>query len=364
MQVITYQSSSKYLKIVNDSYDDPYFSSNFTTKSKILPIPIMRKNIDRTSKTMQKLALHNYKYLRKLTACGQETPVILKNIRKSKSLKYIYDFEFDPYLYDYSGLQELAYASKKLRMSKHFTLKIRRVNMKNETDIFAPHISRIRRMTTFKLLFPSTGNIDGKALKKLAKNYVKCQQIRSIQFQFCLMPLIGQIDYIKPILSLGKLPKLERFYWHAYVLFSPNIRFISPIKVRFPRLPKLQVFDYKIAAKNSWTSLAENHAEFLPWYFEIIGPAVNPEIFDFKFHKYVVSSDALMVLSNILPHFTKMRHLSLEFTGCRLQELEISILCHGFKQCTQIEKLTFKLIQYLLFPSNNLDFKKDTQHST
>jgi len=52
-----------------------------------------------------------------------------------------------------------------------------------------------------------------------------------------------------------------------------------------------------------------------------------------------------MVLSGILTHFTKMRHLSLEFTGCRLEELEISILCHGFKQCSQIEKLTFKLIQ-------------------
>ena len=66
------------------------------------------------------------------------------------------------------------------------------------------------------------------------------------------MPLIGQIDFKEPIFSLGKLPKLERFYWHAYVLFSPNIRFISPKNERFPRIPRLKVFDYKIAAKNSW----------------------------------------------------------------------------------------------------------------
>ncbi len=66
------------------------------------------------------------------------------------------------------------------------------------------------------------------------------------------MPLIGQVDFKQPILSLGKLPRLEYFYWHAHVLFSPNIRFISPKNERFPRIPRLKVFDYKIAAKNSW----------------------------------------------------------------------------------------------------------------
>jgi len=78
-----------------------------------------------------------------------------------------------------------------------------------------------------------------------------------------------------------------------------------------------------------------------------------------KLSRYAVSSDAVMVLSGVLPRFSKMRHLSLEFTGfafilwtrlnpssCRLEELEINILSYGFKQCTQIERLTFKLIQY------------------
>jgi len=33
------------------------------------------------------------------------------------------------------------------------------------------------------------------------------------------------------------------------------------------------------------TSLAESRSEFLPWYLKIIGQAVNPEEFNYKFHK-------------------------------------------------------------------------------
>ena len=55
----------------------------------------MRKTIDR-SQNIQKLAHYNYKYLKKITASGQETARILDTVKKSTSLKYIHDFEFDP----------------------------------------------------------------------------------------------------------------------------------------------------------------------------------------------------------------------------------------------------------------------------
>ncbi len=44
----------------------------------------------------QRLAISGYKNFSKLSACGEDTPLTLENLRKSYSMRYIRKFEFDP----------------------------------------------------------------------------------------------------------------------------------------------------------------------------------------------------------------------------------------------------------------------------
>jgi len=47
-------------------------------------------------------------------------------------------------------------------------------------------------------------------------------------------------------------------------------------------------------------------------------------------------------LAKVLPTLANLRTLVLEFTDCRLGELELMILAEGFLNCKQITHLTFK----------------------
>lgn len=49
------------------------------------------------NKTMRRrIAVQGNKYFSKLSACGEDTGMVLKNIVRCRSLKYIRKFEFDP----------------------------------------------------------------------------------------------------------------------------------------------------------------------------------------------------------------------------------------------------------------------------
>jgi len=57
--------------------------------------------------------MRGYKSFSKLGALGEQTIQTLNIIDKSVPLKFIKDFEFDPYLCETSGLQELRRSFKK-----------------------------------------------------------------------------------------------------------------------------------------------------------------------------------------------------------------------------------------------------------
>jgi len=49
------------------------------------------------SKTLRsRLVAHGHKYFSKLVVSGEETELTLKKLKKTKNLKFINSFEFDP----------------------------------------------------------------------------------------------------------------------------------------------------------------------------------------------------------------------------------------------------------------------------
>jgi len=54
------------------------------------------RKIQNDKKMRQRLAISGYKNFSKLSACGEDTPLTLENLRKSYSMRYIRKFEFDP----------------------------------------------------------------------------------------------------------------------------------------------------------------------------------------------------------------------------------------------------------------------------
>jgi len=58
-----------------------------------------------------------------------------------------------------------------------------------------------------------------------------------------------------------------------------------------------------------------------------------------------LTTEAIVSLSSLLPKLNETREVVLEFLSCDLGELEIDVLADGLANCTQIEQLSFKVIQ-------------------
>jgi len=61
-----------------------------------LESPIIYRKIPNEKKMRTRLAVNGYKHFSKLSACGEDTPLTLGNVSRSRNLKYIRKFEFDP----------------------------------------------------------------------------------------------------------------------------------------------------------------------------------------------------------------------------------------------------------------------------
>jgi len=340
-QTMSCLSQLKHIKIESSMH---YFTSSNDQKS-IKSIPIIHHKVQNSSFINKRLRMRGYKSFSKLGALGEQTIQTLNIIDKSVPLKFIKDFEFDPYLCETSGLQELRRSFKKLKFTKKLNLVIRRVNSQNETNIIAPFIQRIRRVKKLRMEFPKTDNIDEVGIKILCQRIVKCQSLKSWDFRLDYMPCLGQPGYRAYLNNLKKLPNLEEVNQDIFTSYTTKKQYRNII-TKFCKLPKLKKLSSNMASKNGWTCMtSEDEDEFLPTYIESIADAINPIVFNYKFTKYCVSTDATVAFSELLPKLTNLRSVSLEFLKCKLGELELMVFAEGFRNCHQIEKLTFKVMQ-------------------
>ena len=58
--------------------------------------PVIYKKVQNDKRMRARLLISGYKYFGKLSACGEDTNLTLGNILRSRSVKSIRKFEFDP----------------------------------------------------------------------------------------------------------------------------------------------------------------------------------------------------------------------------------------------------------------------------
>jgi len=128
-----------------------YFSFHQPLSSPISPIPIIYRRVQNDKKMRTRLAVNGYKNFSKLSACGEDAPLTLGNVVKSRNVKYIRKFEFDPYFCEKSHMKLLGKTLKKFKDIQSFNLVIRRLDYIDESDILEPFMIRLIRLKKFRL---------------------------------------------------------------------------------------------------------------------------------------------------------------------------------------------------------------------
>jgi len=284
------------------------------------------------------------KLFSKILVSGQNTLTTLEKVQKSPYIRFVGSFEFDPYLCDESGIKPLSKILKKLKLTKSLNLVIRRVKKINESDSIAPYIHRILRMKKLRIEFPSTLNVDKHGIRSISLSLAKCQSLKELEVHLITMPHLSQSMIAEFIKRLRKISQIEKLTLKTWPIYSVKNEF-TDMKMHFPILPKLKTFHYTQGAQNGWTCLTGDSGEFLSFYIHSFAKAINPVSFYYRFDGYVVTTEAILALIEVLPKFSKLRHFTLEIDYCKLSEFDVMLFGDGISKCTQIEHLTFKFIQ-------------------
>jgi len=139
--------------MINDTSSSLKKSLALQSSNPIHPIPIIRRSLPNSSELRTRLKVYGYKNFSKISAAGPDTLQVLKDLKKSASLKMTSKFEFDPYLSDFPCLSELSLVLKKLKNIKHLILIIRRVeeNKDHSFNEVCSNIYKLLRLTKVKV---------------------------------------------------------------------------------------------------------------------------------------------------------------------------------------------------------------------
>jgi len=131
----------------------------------------------------EKLFAHGHKNFWKLSACGEDSPLILGSIIKSNNIKYIRKLEFDPYLCEKSYIKPLSKVIKKFNSIQDINLVIRRLDYLDESDILGPYVVRLLKLRKMRIELAKIEKLGDAGMIKLAwmfgKLYVlrECEQV-------------------------------------------------------------------------------------------------------------------------------------------------------------------------------------------
>jgi len=339
-----------------------------SSSNMIKPLPLLRTKLTKRLDLNKKLNIHGYKHFSQVAATGEQSVLLLDDIKRSTCLKFISDFEFDPYLCDVSGLQSLSQVLKKLKLTKKLNIIIRRIQRKHETDLVTPWLPRINHMVKFRIEFPSTPGIIGEDLVRLARWLEKCLLLKVLRARFNSMPLLDQRGFRAFTPAFHKLKNLEELHYWKVTFFTPQNE-CRDTPHNFQKISKLKKFVLKSGAQSSWTSMTEGAGVFLPSLWRSMKGNINPKYLNLSYYKYTVSTEALEALGEVLWQLSEVREFSLQFANCTMGELELAILAEGLIKCKQIEDFSFKyiekaaiscetIIQFIDFVAKFSSFKK------
>jgi len=122
-----------------------------------------------------------------------------------------------------------------------------------------------------------------------------------------------------------------------------------------PKLTKfrnMKSFRFKFSFRSVWSSYFDGMGseQGFATFLKAIPTHLNPTYLSFTFEKLPIASTALVEISNMLSKATNLRFFFLELQNIKLGEFEIMLLANGFIKCKQVEHLTFKYLENVPIP--------------
>jgi len=316
-------------------------------KQKVHPIPILHSKLQSNQNLKKKFVIHGHKYHSKVSASGIETPQILQGIKKSRCLKSVRSFEFDPYLCDESHIDLLSKALTKLKLTKRFDLIIRRLEKSDNITKTTSGVLRLQRLHKLKLELPRTKNITDQALIDLGKMLSKCYSIQELDHETINLENISEsvhLNSTKKSRRLTNIRHLKRMVQKTEVL--QNICNFRRIERSILNRLHIQSIDLSFGMPTGWYSMSTEVDESamlalkaLPWYQELkslkLSFTGNPAVLE-----------TMQILAETIPKIQTLKKFSLELLNSRVTESEMFNVIQMIPNITQIEEFTFKVIQY------------------
>jgi len=234
-------------------------SSEFFVKKSssvnISPIPIIYRKIQNDKKIRSKLRVSGYKYISKVSACGEDTPLTLHNISKSGCTKYIRKLEFDPYLCEMSHMEPLSRVIKKFKDLTELNIVIRRLDWMNQSNILEPFVIRELKLKKLRFELAKIEKIDDNGVIKLASMFGRLYSVEAFDEYLIGLDQISPFadshfaKYGRRLKNCRKLKKIiQKSSFMKYDTRVIKIGFFKSLE----RYPNFTDVDYHVSMPQGW----------------------------------------------------------------------------------------------------------------
>jgi len=317
-----------------------------TNLHKPSPIPIFRKDILNSCKLKERFQIKGHKLFAKLSISGPETKRILKDVEKSKTIKFVKSFEFDPYLCEHSYITDLRRVCHKIKRAKRINLTIRRMDTSDELEKLGPFMARFTRIESIRLEFPSTPDIGDNGLMELYKGISKCSFIKTLEWIHVNMPEPSQRLSNVGSIYLSRLRLLENIKVYSTLKKGAIRDEIShQPKKKSVKSSRIKSIDVAASATGQWANMGiemdqtvkdiKKHLEIYP----------NFKIMKIKSMKIPANYDAFLIFFTVMSHFPSLQHLDWEFLNCQISDFELIAIAQGLPKVQQLKSFSLKVIQ-------------------
>jgi len=273
---------------------------------------------------------------------------VLQGIRKSRYVKSVQKFEFDPYLCDRSYLNDLRKICHRIRDVTWLNLVLRRVDFSGEIGILAPSLGRFLRLKSIRGEFPGTQNTSEEDFIQLYKANGNCSQLRFIEWKTIEMPEGSErlanisTNYFRRLKYLKSIKTYEALKKGALKNFGSNLNDIQ--KFRFQ---KIRDIDVTLSSAGEWASkeiMAETDKQ-TQLVKTVLKVFQHLERIRFCFIKKVANFEDLvhlLYLTAIVPSFSQIEY---EFLNCQINDMEVFSLAHGLSKIKSLDYFALKVVQ-------------------
>jgi len=330
---------------------------------KIPSLPIFRKNLLNSSRLRQRIQIDGDKFFAKLPAAGPETSKIIHVIRRSRSVKWVKKFEFDPYLCDHSHLNDLRKICYKLRDIPWLNFVIRRVDFPHELETITPFISRFSRLRSLRVEFPRTENIHENGFIQLFQAIESCSHLRSLEWKGIEMAARSPISSLAAYNAYLSLKWLTHFKMYETskkgALLRHNMtdsdkpeKALKRLKVRKMRkrvTNEGQTRDITLSSAGEWANREVQEMMDRGKRMELIKMGAQMllgiEKVRFLRMKALTNFEEIVNFFTFASFLTTLSHLEVQSLNCQLSDLEVFAIADGLSKVRHLKYFSLKVFQ-------------------